>query len=59
MILYSTGADGIDTGGSTREHAAGAFDDPEEPTLRLDPDAWKLYVPESQAEDSDEVEETQ
>jgi len=41
MVLYSPGADGFDSGGSTREDAWGALTDYTEPTLRLDPAAWK------------------
>jgi len=41
QIIYSPGVDGLDSGGSTKAHVWEAFSDPEEPTLRLDPAAWK------------------
>jgi len=41
MILYSTGADEFDSRGSTEAEAWRALFDFDEPTLRLDPAAWK------------------
>ena len=40
QLIYSPGVDGLDSGGSTKEHVWEAFSDAEEPTLRLDPAAW-------------------
>ena len=56
MLLYSPGPGGFDYGGSPKEDAWLALTDLDQPTLRLDPTAWKLDIPEGQAEASEETE---
>jgi len=54
LTLYSTGSDGFDSGGSTEEDPWEALTDLDQPTLRLDPAAWKLHTPEDEEQPSDD-----